>query len=92
MENVLLETIAHVKNIGEKKPTVNRLLAHIYNWANSWDVLVVEETLCILCTKGIINENYKFFAPNDKNDFPSEDKLLQTPLFSSNDDILLIPV
>ena len=77
MENLLLETIIHGRNIGKKKPTFNRWLAHINNWANNWDELVVEETLYILRTKGITNGNYKLLASNDKNNFSSEDKLFK---------------
>ena len=44
MEKLLLEAIAHVKNISKKKPTVKRLLAHINSLgANNWDESVVEE-------------------------------------------------
>ena len=83
MENLLLEAITHVKNISKKKPTVKRLLAHINSLgANNWDESVVEETLCILRTKGIINENYKILTTNDTSDH----ELLQTPLVSSIDD------
>ena len=71
MENLLQEPITHVKNIIKKKPTVKRLLARINSLqANNWDESVVEETVCILCTKGIINENYKILATNDTNTFP----------------------
>ena len=81
MENLLLESIS------KKKPTVKRLLAHIDSLgANNCDESVVEETLCILRTKGLINENYKILTTNDTNTFPSDDKLLETPLFSSTDD------
>ena len=83
MENLLLEAITHVKNISKKKPTVKQLLAHINSLgANNWDESVVEETLCILHTKGIINENYKILTTNDTSDH----ELLQTPLVSSTDD------
>ena len=71
MESLLLEAITHVKNISKKKPTVKRLLAHINSlWANSWDKPVVEETLCILRTKGIIYENYKILTTNGTNTLP----------------------
>ena len=87
MENLLLEAITHVKNISKKKPTVKRLLAHINSLgANSWDKSVVEETLCILRTKGIINENYKILMTNYTNTLTSDDQLLETPLVSSTDD------
>ena len=75
MEKLLLEAIAHVKNISKKKPTVKRLLAHINSLgANNWDESVVEETLCILRTKRIINENYKILTTNDSNTLPSDDE------------------
>ena len=87
MENLLLEAITHVKNISKKKPTVKRLLAHINSLgANNWDESVVEETLCILRTKGIINENYKILMTNYTNTLTSDDQLLETPLVSSTDD------
>ena len=71
MESLLLEAITHVKNISKKKPTVKRLLAHINSLgANSCDKSVVEETLCILRTKGIINENYKILTTNGTNTLP----------------------
>ena len=84
MENLLLEAITHVKNISKKKPTVKRLLAHINSLgSNNWDESVVEETLCILRTKGIINENYKILTTNDSNTLASDDELLETPLVST---------
>ena len=87
MEKLLLEAIAHVKNISKKKPTVKRLLAHINSLgANNWDESVVEETLCILRTKRIINENYKILTTNDTNTLSSDDELLETSLVSRTDD------
>ena len=87
MKNLLLEAITHVKNISKKKPTVKRLLAHINSLGeNNWDEQAVEETLCILRTKGIINENYKILTTNDTNTLLIDDKLLETPLVSSTDD------
>ena len=87
-----MEAITHVKNISKKKPTVKRLLVHIYSLgANNWDESVVEETLCILRTKGIINENYKILTTNDTNTLPSDDELLETPLVSSTDNTLNDP-
>ena len=85
MENLLLKAITHVKNISKKKPTVKQLLAHINSLgANNQDESVVEETLCILCTKGILNENQKILTTNDTNTLPGDDKLLETP--SSTED------
>ena len=87
MENLLLEAITHVKNISKKSPTVKRLLAYIKGLGvNNSDESVVGETLCILRTKGIINQNYKILMTNDTNTLPSDDELLETPLISSADD------
>ena len=84
MENLLLEAITHVKNISKKKPTVKRLLAHINSLgANNWDESVVEETLCILRAKGIIND---ILTTNDTNTLPRDYELLEIPLVSSTDD------
>ena len=49
MENLLLEVITHVENIGKKKSTVKRLLDHINSLvADNWDEQVVEEILKII--------------------------------------------
>ena len=86
MEKLLLEALAHAKNISKKKPTVKRLLAHITSLgANNWDESVVEETLCILRTKRIINENCKILTTNDTNTLPSDYELLETSLVSRTD-------
>ena len=86
-KNILLEAITHVKSINKKKPTVKRLLAHINCvGANNWGESVVEENLCNMRTKGIINGNYKILTTNDTNTFLSDDELLETPLVFSTDD------
>ena len=54
--------------------------------ANNWDESVVEETLCILCKKGIISGNCEILTTNDTNTLPSDDELLETPLVSSTAD------
>ena len=88
MENLLLEAIAHVKNISKKEPTIKRLLAHINGLGdNNWDESIIEETLCILRTKEIINENYKILTTNSTNTIASDDELL----VSSTDDTLPDP-
>ena len=92
MENILLEAITHVKNISKKKRTVKRLLAHINSLgANNWGESVDEETLCNMCTKGIINENYKILTTNDTNTLQSDDELLETSLVSSTDNTITDP-
>ena len=93
MKNLLLEAITHdSKTLSKKKPTVKRLSAY-YNslGANNWDEFVVEETLCILRTKGIINENYKILTTKNTNTLPSDEELLETPLVSGTDDPLPDP-
>ena len=73
MGNLLFQAITYVKNIGKKKPTVKRLLAHISSVrANNWDESVVEETLCILHTKGITNENYKILTASGQKATPNQ--------------------
>ena len=92
MENLLLEAITHVKNISKKKRTVKRLLVHINSLgANNWGESVVEETLCNMCTKRIINENCKILTTNDTNTLQSDDKLLETSLVSSTDNTITDP-
>ena len=78
MENLLLEAITHVKNISKKNPTVKRLLVRINSpGANNWYESIVEEILCIVRTKGIINENYKILTTNGTNTSPCDDELLE---------------
>ena len=92
MGNLLLEGITHVKKISEKKPTAKRFLAHIISLGtNNWDESVVEETLCSLRTKWIINENYQILTINDTNTLPTNDELLDTLLVSGTNDTLPDP-
>ena len=80
MENLLLEAITHVENISKQNQTVKRLLVRINSpGVNNWDESVVEEILClcILRTKGIINENYKILTTNGTNTSPCDDELLE---------------
>ena len=87
-----MQAITHVKNISKKKPTVKQLLAHINSLgAKNCGESVVQETLCILRRKRIINENYEILTTNDTNILPRENELLETPLVSSTDDTLLDP-
>ena len=46
MENQIVEAINYIKKISKKKPSIDRLLAHINNTtANNWDREFVEDTL-----------------------------------------------
>ena len=83
-----------LKSISKKKSTIKRFLGHINSLeANSWNELVVEETLCSLHTLWIINENYKILTTNDTNIFPSKypEELLEILLVSSTGDTLPDP-
>ena len=85
---MLFEAITHLKIVSKKKPIVKLLLAHInhlgtINWYEVEEV-VVEETPCILRTKGIINEAYKILATSDTNTIPSLLLLLESQFLSSN--------
>ena len=78
-EKSIIGSNNYVRNISKKKPTVKRLLAHINSpGANNWDESVVEESLCILRTKGIINESYKILRTNNTNTLLSYDELFKT--------------
>ena len=60
-----------LKTLAKKtQPSSDYWLVLISLGANNWDESVVEETLCILCAKGIINVNYKILATNDTNTLP----------------------
>ena len=78
-EKSIIGSNNYVRNISKNKPTVKRLLAHINSpGANNWDESVVEENLCILRTKGIINESYKILTTNNTNTLLSYDELFKT--------------
>ena len=60
MENQIVEAINYIKKISKKKPSINRLSAHINNTTtNNCDREYVEDTLCILRAKGVRDENFK---------------------------------
>ena len=47
MENQLVEAVNYIKKISKKKPSIDRLLAHInITTANNWDRVSVEDTVC----------------------------------------------
>ena len=64
MENQIVEAINYIKKISKKKPSVDRLLlAHINNTtANNCDRKYVEDTLCVLRAKGVMDENFKILS------------------------------
>ena len=63
MENQIVKAINYIKRINKKKPSVDRLLAHIDNTiANNCDREYVEDTLCVLRAKCVIDENFKILS------------------------------
>ena len=79
--------IAHAENVSNTKQIVKQLPIHISNLdANNCDK-VIEKTLCILRTKGIINETCKILVVNHTNTLTSE----ETPVLSSNNNTLSDP-
>ena len=61
-----MEAMNHVKKISKKKPSIDRLLAHINNTtANNWDREFVEDTLYELCVKGVIDKHFKILSADN---------------------------
>ena len=59
----MVETINYIKRISKKKPSIDRLLAHINNTtAKNWDREFVEDTLYELRVKGVIDEHFKIVS------------------------------
>ena len=66
MENQIVEAINYIKKISKKKPSVDRLLAHINTTANNCDREYIEDTLCVLRANGVIDENFKILSDYNK--------------------------
>ena len=60
-----MEAINYTKKIRKKKPSIDRLLAHINTTANNWDREFVEDTLYELCVKGVIDEHFKVLSADN---------------------------
>ena len=66
MENQIVEAINYIKKISNKKPSIDRLLAHINNTtANNWDREFVEDTLHELRVRGVIDEQFKILSADN---------------------------
>ena len=66
MENQIVEAINYIKKISKKKPSIDRLLAHINNTtANNWDREFVEDTLHELRVRGVIDEQFKILSADN---------------------------
>ena len=67
MEKLLLEAINHIKNISKKKATTESLLTYINkSLATNCDEVTIQDTLCILRTKNLIDETLKLPYENNK--------------------------
>ena len=66
MENQIVEAINYIKKISKKKPSIDRLLAYINTaTANNWDREFVQDTLCELRVKGVIDEHFKILSADN---------------------------
>ena len=60
MSKLLLDASNHIKSVSKKKPKAERLLNYINkSWATNCDEATIQDTLCILRTKNLIDENLK---------------------------------
>ena len=67
MEKLLLETITHIKSVSKKKSTPERLLTYISkSSATNCDEANIQDALCILHTKNLIDENLKLLCENNE--------------------------
>ena len=78
MEKILLEAITHVKSVTKKKPTAERLQTYINkSSATICDEATIQDTLCILRTKNLIDENLKLLCENNEL---VDDEMSPTPV------------
>ena len=77
MEKLLLEAINHIKHVSKKKPTTERLLTY-FNKSSSknCEEATLQDTLFILRTKNLIDENLKLLFENNEL---FDDDILLTP-------------
>ena len=67
MEKLLLKAINHIKNVSKKKATTESLLTYINkSLATNCDEVTIQDTLCILRTKNLIDETLKLPYENNK--------------------------
>ena len=67
MEKLLLEAINHIKSISKKNPHKNRALTNLINksLATNCNEATIQDTLCILHKKNLIDENLKLLCENN---------------------------
>ena len=67
MEKVLLEAISHIKSVSRKKPRTERLPTYINKSSEkNCNEAIIQDTLCILRTKDLIDENLKLLFESNK--------------------------
>ena len=67
MEKLLPEAITHIKSVSKRKPTTERLLTYINkSSATNCNKATIQDTLCILRTKNLIDENVKLLSENNE--------------------------
>ena len=67
MEKLLLEAITHIKSVSKKKPTTERLLTYINKSSPiNCDEAAIQDTLSILRTKSLIDENLKLLCEDNE--------------------------
>ena len=58
MKSQILSAISHIKIISKKRPTNEHLLSYLNKkGATNWDEKTVNEVLCLLCGKNLLNSN-----------------------------------
>ena len=78
MEKLLLEAITHTKSFSKKKFTTERLPTYINkSSATNCDETTIQDTLCVLRTKNLIDENSKLLCENNEL---VDDEISPTPL------------
>ena len=78
MEELLLEAINHIKNISKKKATTESLLSYTNkSLAKNCNEATIQDFLCILCTKNMIDQTLKLPYENNKL---VDDEILPAPL------------
>ena len=78
IEKLLLEAITHMKSVIKKKPKMERLLTYINKYsATNCHEATIQDTLFILHTKNLIDENLKLLCENNKL---VDDEISSTPV------------
>ena len=70
MESQILSVIPHIKIISKKRPSNERILSYLNKKrATNWDEKTVDEVLCSLRAKNLLNSND--IAESEVNEIPN---------------------